>query len=108
MDGFQNPLKFIWWLICVTICSVFATDLLRVHVLSRPLPYLHTNSMNSMNYILHYFNIDSKDDIPEAEYLFILILYLYSTTIWNRNYISARGLQDPSSSLGQHLYLHGT
>jgi hypothetical protein len=38
----------------------------------------------------------------------MLATYLHSTTLRTRNYISTAGLREPSQSLGQHLYVHGT
>lgn len=44
----------------------------------------------------------------EAGFVHMLAVYQFSQTIRTRNPITSAGLRDPSTTSGQHLYLHGT
>jgi hypothetical protein len=62
-----------------------------------------------MHYLLLlYLYTENEEAMLDSGLLFILALHLYSNTLRNRNYISTAGLQDPSLTSGQHLYLYGT
>src|SRR5579862_8360389 len=64
--------------------------------------------MNSMYYLLLYLFMENELDVYDTTVLFILTTYLYSTILQNRNYITTAGLQKPSLTSRQYLYLHGT
>ena len=64
--------------------------------------------MNLIYYLFFYLILENEQEVMDAGILFILTTYLYSTTLPSRNFMTSAGLQDPSLTSGQHLYLNGT